>query len=228
MAAQQEQNRRNEPRQPAEAAPQKGPHLHSAAQLCKALRESGTGADKLKVLREALAANPNLTAEEGYSLLDQATHIVTQRTLDKARGLIDSGEVPPAVSLDNTIPIEETILNDRRANMLRGVGSDNSTLGQSIITAPDRRIGEAELRAQIEAEMRQKYDAELQEKLKAATGAQSVADKAFSEERAAAEKQQAQQNQTTPEQLKATGNDAKNKAEAEIQGKHAAGKPGHK
>lgn len=88
----------------------KTPHITTAAQLCKKLRENFTGANKLDVIRELLAKRPHATAEEAYTALEQMP-AVTQRTLDKARGLIDHGVCPAADNgYEASTPIEDTIL----------------------------------------------------------------------------------------------------------------------
>lgn len=172
----------------------KGPFLTTCAALCRALRQSGTGNDKLNVLRDLLTKNPNATAEEGYDALDRATNIVVQRTLDKARGLIDRGEVPGDDTPATTTPIEDVILGPTQGTLQQRaeagkaateklslleaerIAFRNQGLNEQQLTS-ERAKWEAEHRAAIEAEVRAKLEKEVADKAKAEADAVEKANK---------------------------------------------------
>lgn len=88
------------------------PVVTDAATLCKRLRESFTGVSKLQVIRDLLARNPDATAEQAYSALVE-DQTVPQKTLDKARGIIDKGYYTESTDYGGALPMEDQILQVR-------------------------------------------------------------------------------------------------------------------
>lgn len=84
----------------------------SGAELVKALKESGTGPDKLRVARGVLVNDPKATAEAVVKALEAAE--VGEGTLEKCRSLIETGkiETPKEKALD----IEDQILETAAAS----------------------------------------------------------------------------------------------------------------
>lgn len=79
----------------------------TGAELVKALKESGTGKDKLNVARKILKSDPTITGQK-LALAMKASG-VSNATLKKCEDLINFGAVQPEIE-QKEIDIEDEIL----------------------------------------------------------------------------------------------------------------------
>jgi hypothetical protein len=151
--------------------------IKGAAELCAALRRSGTGENKLEFIRQLLMTKPNATAEEAIQALEAGKPHVRRETIEKATSLMLTGKYEPRLGEQTPVPVEELIIAGQYQAPAEALNPEMVTVRRAEFEA---RI--AEIRKQVEGETIAKLRAEADEAEKAR--AQKIRDEILAEMRA--------------------------------------------
>ncbi len=100
------------------------PVIKFAAVLCVELKKSGTGSEKLDILRKLLVTNRNATGLEGLQALEASKH-VREETLNKARHLVFTGKLPETEQ-ETTESVEDAIIRQNAEESARPKQNHNN------------------------------------------------------------------------------------------------------